>query len=39
LWFHDVIYDPKSKENEKLSAELFSLYASEASIENKEDIE
>lgn len=32
IWFHDVIYDPKRKDNEKLSAELFQEFAAAAQL-------
>jgi len=33
-FFHDVIYDPLSKENEDKSAEAFSLFFKEANVQN-----
>ncbi|MCI4668182.1 MAG: hypothetical protein MRZ79_08595 [Bacteroidia bacterium] len=36
IWFHDVIYDPKSKKNELKSAQSFEKYAIKWGIENEE---
>eukprot|EP01096_Ripella_sp_DP13-Kostka_P011962 TRINITY_DN4918_c0_g1_i1.p1 TRINITY_DN4918_c0_g1~~TRINITY_DN4918_c0_g1_i1.p1 ORF type:complete len:227 (+),score=71.08 TRINITY_DN4918_c0_g1_i1:72-752(+) len=38
IFFHDVVYDPKAKDNEEQSAELFKEFALEAGI-NQEDAE
>lgn len=35
IWFHDVVYDPKSKENEIKSNELWLDFAQEAGITDK----
>eukprot|EP00808_Paulinella_micropora_P001563 g81673.t1 len=32
IWFHDLVYDPKSKENELKSAETFLQFASDAGL-------
>ncbi|MEM6805837.1 MAG: hypothetical protein AAF696_30850, partial [Bacteroidota bacterium] len=39
IWYHDVIYDPKSKENELKSAELCKKVLQEISSLNQERIE
>jgi len=38
IWFHDLIYDPKSKENEELSAIEFEKFAKNQSTLKPQDI-
>ena len=34
LWFHDIIYDGKSTENEELSAATFKEFAKECELDD-----
>ena len=34
IWFHDIIYDPKSKENERKSAEIFQNFCEDEKLKN-----
>ena len=39
IWVHDIVYDPKSKENEVKSAEIFAKYWGEKDDEIKSNVE
>ncbi|KAH9260439.1 hypothetical protein BASA81_001609 [Batrachochytrium salamandrivorans] len=35
IWFHDLVYDGKSNENEELSAQMFQEFALEANLDSE----